>query len=416
MTSTAAAFTSPAPTLDSTIAPRPRRRGFRAPATWLALAGVVALASPVAAQETTREGTIAAEQAAKASSLEAYQPDALERKLEKLDGLLTGQRSLYTFLGSAFQGGGIALGPGYRRTFGDSGRFDTHAAWSLKNYKAAAAIATLPRFADDRLTVALRANWLDAPDVAFYGTGMASVKSDRAGYAYTTKTVGVSGRLQLGRHAAVGAGIDAMTAEATFVADAPAAATLLRTLDPTYRRTQLSADVDTRTSPGYTRSGGLYRVDWTGHHQTNGNTMNFQRVDAEVQQYIPLLRETWVIALRALASTTRTGAGQDVPYFLLPDLGGSRTLRGYSAWRFRDRNRLLMSAEYRWIAGPFVDMSLFLDAGAAAARVRDLDAQGFKKSYGVGMSMHTPSSTVTRIELARTSEGLSLGLSFSPSF
>jgi hypothetical protein len=32
------------------------------------------------------------------------------------------------------------------------------------------------------------------------------------------------------------------------------------------------------------------------------------------------------------------------------------------------------------------------------------------------MSFHTPISTVTRVELARTSEGMGLMFSFSPSF
>jgi hypothetical protein len=39
-----------------------------------------------------------------------------------------------------------------------------------------------------------------------------------------------------------------------------------------------------------------------------------------------------------------------------------------------------------------------------------------KTTYGLGMSFHTPSSTVTRIEVARTGEGTSLVFSFSPSF
>ena len=52
----------------------------------------------------------------------------------------------------------------------------------------------------------------------------------------------------------------------------------------------------------------------------------------------------------------------------MPELGGSHTLRGYSSWRFRDRNRLLLTGEYRWTAGPFVDMALFVDAGKVAAR------------------------------------------------
>jgi hemolysin activation/secretion protein len=105
-----------------------------------------------------------------------------------------------------------------------------------------------------------------------------------------------------------------------------------------------------------------------------------------------------------------------VPYFLMPDLGGSHTLRGYPAWRFRDRNRVLLTGEYRWTAGPFVDMALFLDAGKVAPRARDLDLRGFTKTYGLGMSLHTPLSTVTRIEVARTPEGTSLVFSFSPSF
>ena len=77
----------------------------------------------------------------------------------------------------------------------------------------------------------------------------------------------------------------------------------------------------------------------------------------------------------------------------MPDLGGSHTLRGYPTWRFRDRNRLLLTGEYRWTAGPFVDMALFIDAGQVAPRFSDLDGRTFKKSYGVGMSLHTPTST-----------------------
>ena len=105
-----------------------------------------------------------------------------------------------------------------------------------------------------------------------------------------------------------------------------------------------------------------------------------------------------------------------MPDVLLPDLGGSHTLRGYPSWRFRDRNRLLLTGEYRWKAGHFVDMALFVDAGQVAPRFSDLDLKKFRKTYGVGMSFHTPISTVTRIEVARTREATSLVFSFSPSF
>jgi outer membrane protein assembly factor BamA len=157
-------------------------------------------------------------------------------------------------------------------------------------------------------------------------------------------------------------------------------------------------------------------VDGLNYHQTNGSGHSFTRCDAEAQQFIPVLRGNQVIALRALASTTGTGSGHEVPYFLMPSLGGGHTLRGYSAGRFRDRNRLLLTGEYRWTAGPFVDMALFMDAGRVSATASDLAAGHFTRTYGIGITLHTFTSTLTRMEVARTPKGTALVLSFGPSF
>jgi hypothetical protein len=61
-------------------------------------------------------------------------------------------------------------------------------------------------------------------------------------------------------------------------------------------------------------------------------------------------------------------------------------------------------------------MALFADAGKVAARFQDLDLRDLKKTYGIGFMLHTPNRTLTRIELARTREGMGLSFSFSPSF
>jgi len=139
-------------------------------------------------------------------------------------------------------------------------------------------------------------------------------------------------------------------------------------------------------------------------------------VDAEVQRFVPLFGERQVVALRATTASTFTGANQTVPYYLLPALGGHNALRGYSSWRFRDRNRMLLSGEYRWTAGPLVDMSLFADAGAVAARFEDLASQTLRTSFGVGFTVHTPNATMARLEIARSREGLGVLISFGPSF
>jgi AAA family ATP:ADP antiporter len=367
------------------------------------------VATPALAQDT-RQDEIATQQAEKATRLQQYAPDALERRLATVERVLSTEQPLFPYIGKVMEGGGLAMGPGYRAQFGDTGSVTAHAAWSLKNYKGAQMTLNAPAMIGGRVTFGAQLQAVDAPDVAFYGIGNNTLADDRAGYAYSTAQAGVFTRLQASRALTFDGGVDAMRFEAQL-ANTPAG-----TLAPTYARSHVSAAFDTRTSPGYTRRGALYRVDWSNYHQTNGRSHGFARVDAEAQQFIPLLRENWVIALRALASTTHTGAGSEVPYFLMPSLGGSRTLRGYSAWRFRDRNRLLLTGEYRWTAGPFVDMALFLDAGKVSADAKDLTSGRFTRTYGIGVTLHTFTSTLTRLDVARTRQGTAVVLSFGPSF
>jgi AAA family ATP:ADP antiporter len=389
------------------------RMSFRPVATATLVVAIVASAATPARAQATREDERAALQAAKAAQLHPYEPTVLERRIERIGKLLEAKKGpVYPFVGGVFSGGGLALGPGYIKRFGDTGLLDAHVAWSVKNYKSAAATLALPRFANNRVAMEVRGNWLDAPSVAFYGTGNESLKGDRTGLFYRTASIGVATRVQAARYFAVGGGVDAIQMKSgSTTADSPLVA-----VSPSYRRSHVFAEVDWRTSPGYTTRGGLYRVEFSDYRQTNTGAHSFGRLDAEVQQFVPILRENSVIALRALASSTHTAAGETVPYVLLPDLGGSHTLRGYSAWRFRDRNRVLLTGEYRWKAGHFVDMALFIDAGHVAPRFKSLDLSEFRKTYGLGMSFHTPVSTVTRVELARTREGNSLVVSFSPSF
>ncbi len=69
------------------------------------------------------------------------------------------------------------------------------------------------------------------------------------------------------------------------------------------------------------------------------------------------------------------------------------------------------------MAGQFVDMALFVEAGKVAARWADIDLDGLKRSYGLGVRFHTPAATVMRVEVARTrDEGTSLILAFGPVF
>jgi hypothetical protein len=67
-----------------------------------------------------------------------------------------------------------------------------------------------------------------------------------------------------------------------------------------------------------------------------------------VQQYILFFNKTRRLALRARMTMTDSAAGQQVPFFLQPYLGGSDDLRGFRPYRFTDRNAVVYNAEYRW--------------------------------------------------------------------
>jgi hypothetical protein len=364
-------------------------------------------AAPALGQQT-RDEALAAEQAEKATDLHPYVASVAEQRVERAVKVLTATPALYTFVGSVYPGGLFAVGPGFRHRYGDSGSFDVHGGWSLKNYKLVDASLGLPDLAEGRVKITSHAQWIDAPGVMFFGVGNESLREDRTSFSYRATTIGASGRVQPARFTAVGGGADFLDFKTSSESEGSQA--------PTYLRTRLFAEFDWRQSPGYTRRGGLYRIDWSNYAENGEGSSRFRRLDAELDQFVPLLRANWVLAFRALASFTDSPDGNRVPYFLLPDLGGSRMLRSYHSWRFRDRTRMLLTAEYRWTAGQFVDMALFLDAGQVAARARDIRLNNLRTGYGLGVRFHTPLATVLRAEIGRGAEGTRLIFAFGPSF
>ena len=184
----------------------------------------------------------------------------------------------------------------------------------------------------------------------------------------------------------------------------------------TYLHSQATVGIDWRqAAPDYARRGGFYGVTFHDY-KDNDHEFGFKQVDYEIIQHFPILRETWAISVRGLVETTWLKGDQEIPYFMLPSLGGGSNLRGYSSWRFRDRNSLELQAEWRVMVNRFFDTAVFYDAGHVAAHASDLDVSGMKHDYGFGARIHTPFATVLRIDVARSPEGTTLVFATSPVF
>jgi hypothetical protein len=199
-----------------------------------------------------------------------------------------------------------------------------------------------------------------------------------------------------------GPGAKAPSIETLFTSDtAPGLGT-----EPTYVRTRAFAQLDWRQPPGYTGSGGLYRVELQQYDERNDSNLSFRSLEGEVVQLFPFLRANWVIAVRGLVTVTDTDAGDIVPFYMLPSLGGSRAMRGFTSFRYRGNHRMLGSLEYRWTPARFMDMAIFYDAGKVAMRRSDLDFNDLESAYGIGARFHGPVGTIMRWELAHSREHL----------
>jgi hypothetical protein len=388
----------------------------------ICLLTVFTVSAPIEAQES-REAEIAAEQKKKAAEVKPYEPSAAERWAVALRReFLTDPNGLYPFFGSVYSGGGFTLGAGYRQFFGDRTHWDVKGLYSIRSYKFLEFSTDSWGHAGGKLDLHGRVGWRDATQVAYYGLGIDSPE-DRTNFRLKQGYVGADLQARPGGYTVFGAGVtyEDFTLEegaGTFpsIEDVftPETAPGLGA-NPTYLHSTASAGIDWRPSPGYARTGGLYQVSYHNYADQD-DALSFDRVDGEIVQHIPILRENWVISLHGLVQTTLDDA-DTVPYFLLPSLGSGSTLRAYSSWRFRDRHSLLLSGEFRWIPNRlFLDMALFYDAGKVTSRRSDLDLDGLKSNVGIGVRFHSPFATPLRIELAKGNEGMNLVFSGSAAF
>jgi Omp85 superfamily domain len=387
------------------------------------ISGLVLLVHPLisfAQEPGSRAEEQASEQEAKARNLTSPPSSWIEQRLlsvENAGGFGTARGFVAKF-GDIKRGSGFAPGVGYGYTTASGAVFSAKGVYSIKNYKLLQALVQSPALAEGRLLFRARGRWQDAPAVPLYpiGTNPSEFRTD---YAETKTEISAEALLNPLRFIRLAGGIGLEQFNTGFPHNEnPIGLPLLDSLpganaDPDYVHTRLSAALDLRESPGYTRSGSLLTAAFHDYHETGGGGLSFKRVDGGAEQYLPILHGNWVIFLGLWASTTMTDGGQDVPFFLMPDLGG-HDLRGFSDYRFRDRHSINWTAEYRWYAQEFLDAAIFFDAGKTVATRGALDLQGLHSSIGGGVRLHTPKATLVRVEVAHSREGTRFLIGFSP--
>ena len=382
-------------------------------------------AAPQTAPASSRQEAIEQEQAAKVPTLHPYIPNKGERTFTHIDTLLEGGAlRWHPFFDSAYSGGGFTLGVGHASYVSGYNTIDARASYTVSGYTRAEVEFYAPRMFNRRGKLSVIGGWREATQVGFYGVGTDTSTDDRTNYKFQQPygnallTLFPTRRILMLRGGAEFTRWTQKPGEGSY----PSVETKYTPADlaglgaeVTYVHTQGTVGLDWRTSPGYTRRGGFLGATLHDYNDQDNN-FGFQLAEYEAIEHIPILREAWVLSFRGRVQTASEKDGQQIPFFMLPAVGGGSSLRGYSSWRFRDQNSMLVQAEWRIMVNRYLDTAFFYDAGKVTARTADLDFNGLKSDWGFGVRLHSPFATPLRVELAHSREGLSFIFSSSAAF
>jgi outer membrane protein assembly factor BamA len=394
---------------------------------------VLATATPATSQDS-RAAELQRRRADKSKTLAAYQPGKLERLVLKaedgrLKRLISPHNGFFLAYGYTERptGSGIAFGGGWRHDlFQRQARLVLEAGASFKNYQIYRADFFLPRLADGKLELGVEGAYRRQPEDDFYGLGPDTTLDQRVSYKLEAR--GIEGRgivrptswLDLGTRfgfisPTVGPGSDSRIPSIERTFDLRAVPALVA--QPDYRYVEVFAVADNRDEPGNARAGGYYSISLRQHSDVDLDQYSFRLFDVHARHFFPIFDKKRVFALQAELAAAAPATGNDVPFYVQPYIGGSRSLRSVDDYRFRDRSTFNFSVEYRWEAFSALDMALFTDFGTVAGRVSDLDLGNLKPGYGIGFRFNTPSTVFFRFDIATgAGEGVHYYFKFSNAF
>lgn len=332
-------------------------------------------------------------------------------------------RPLHPVISGVGPGGGWGAGVGYDAPGRGPWDFNAKAVYTLNNYWVAEAVAG---YKNRRTEFEVFGRARDMTRLDFYGPGPNSNLFDRTNFTLGDPVVGAHGEYRVASWLALGGRGEVLwpqiaagrsssvpSIEQRFTeAGAPGLTSQRR-----FGRYQGAVDIQIPAGAGDAfYQGTRSRLTYAIYDDVELERFNFRRLDIEAQQVFAGFGAHHRLTFSGWSSTSMTEAGQEVPFYLQPTLGGKSTirsvhddrlgsdgtdatLRGYRNLRFRDRNLLLLQAEYRvplW--GP-IDATVFADAGKVAPTRSDLDLTDLRKDVGFSLSIMKGWSTWARVDV-----------------
>ena len=222
---------------------------------------------------------------------------------------------------------------------------------------------------------ALNTNWIaiyrNMPTEPFFGIGPDTQKSDetnylleRVGFTFSLGKLFKEDRVQLGfifnfdhNDTGPGKGDTPSTTDETQYANLPGLED-----EVNVGRVELGLLWDGRNRKRRPLSGFDLFTTIGGGFDMNGSEYGWSEFFVDANWYFTPFRDR-VIKLRVGGRFTDPFSDREIPFYYLPELGETETIRGYQRARFRDQDAVLATFEYRYPVNRAIDVVLFADGG-----------------------------------------------------
>lgn len=161
---------------------------------------------------------------------------------------------------------------------------------------------------------------------------------------------------------------------------------------------KLTSIYDSRDYRLNATQGWLFQIDAGLYH--NSEYSSFSTYDIELANYIDLSKTSLLSKAPGLIAWQVQGhfTNGDVPWNMLPDLGGSGAMRGYIKGRYRDKQMMMGQVEYRLPIFQRYGMVFWGGVGSVADKVGNLNEE-LLTSYGTGFRFKIKDNINLRVDI-----------------
>jgi hypothetical protein len=379
----------------------------------------------------TASGIIDAERA-KAKTLKPVAPSHGEQEFdrfeEKIFDPLINPNGLTFQLGGLPTGGGFSLGPRYIRRdwLREHLISDTYLVGSTKKWYKGQSTFDFVGLMDNHLQLTTGAAYQNAASMPYYGEGSNSNKDNRSDYRSEFTSPHFGGTFHfLDQKLSAGYAVGGLLVNVGpgDLGNWPSTDKIFNgTNTPGLEKqsnfiTGTASIAANLTTPGFSNPKGLIlEAQDTQFWDQGGTNSSFHLLQSQATYYVPFINGMRTLAFRARNETTFHAAGQQVPFYLQPTLGGPDDLRGYERYRYYDNGSSLLSGEYKWSVAGSVEMAIFGDGGNVYSRPGLIGLRELRGDGGFGVRFKDKQQEIMRFDVGFSPEGVKVWFVFNNAF